>query len=663
MSLWLILTALGLMAISGLPGALLARASPAGQWTAAVLNVCASILGGVGAFAQLLGFDEPQAIHASWALPNGRFAVGVDALSALFLLPMLLVSALGSIFGLAYWKQSEHLRTGGRLRLSWGILTAGMMLVVLARDSIVFLMAWEIMALAGFFLVATEDAKPEVRRAAFVYLVATHVGTLCLFAFFGLLRFASGTFDIWPATLGEAPSWLAGALFITGVIGFGLKAGLMPLHVWLPGAHANAPSHVSALLSGVLLKAGIYGIVRVAGLLPDPPSWWGATLLIAGSASGILGIAYAVAQHDFKRLLAYSSIENMGIIAMGIGLAMLGRTAGHPEWVVLGLTGSLLHVLNHSLFKPLLFFAAGSILHAAHTREIDSLGGLAKTMPRTFAAFVVGAIAICGLPPLNGFASEILIYAGLLRTAAGGGGSEQWVWAALAAVALAAIGALAVGCFVKLLGAVFAGAPRSPRAEHARDPGAAMLAPLACLALFCAVIGVAPAAAAGVVASAVAAWDPAAHAASDSLEALLPLSAIAAIEALLLGACLAAGLAIYRWRRIRSWIRVPTWDCGYLRTSARMQYSGSSFGQALTLLFGWALLPRRRVIAFEGPFPRPASFASEIPDAVLDRGLLPLCARGARLMARARKLQRGPVQVYLVYVLGALLALLLFSEW
>ena len=207
-------------------------------------------------------------------------------------------------------------------------------------------------------------------------------------------------------------------MFALGIAGFGLKAGLMPLHVWLPGAHANAPSHVSALLSGVLLKIGVYGVVRVCGLLPDPPVWWGGALLGIGAVSGVLGIALAVAQQDLKRLLAYSSIENIGIIAIGVGLASIGRSLGRADLVALGLGGALLHVLNHSLFKPLLFLAAGSVLHATGTRRISSLGGLARTMPHTFALFALGAVAICGLPPLNGFASELLLYLGLLRAAA-----------------------------------------------------------------------------------------------------------------------------------------------------------------------------------------------------------------------------------------------------
>src|ERR1051325_8309374 len=335
-----------------------------------------------------------------------------------------------------------------------------MVMVIVARDGVLFLMGWEVMALAAYFLVVTEGNKSEVREAGWIYLVATHVGTLSLFGFFALLWRMTGSFDLWPTGLAGISSKAAVGLFVLGAVGFGIKAGLMPLHVWLPGAHANAPSHVSAILSGVLLKTGIYGRVRVCGLMPHPPLWWGGTLVVVGTVSAVFGIAFASEQRDLKRLLAYSSIENVGIIAMGIGVATLGRSMDRADLIVLGLGAALLHVINHSLFKPLLFLGAGAILHSAHTRQMDLLGGLGKKMPRTMALVVVGAIAICGLPPLNGFIGELLLYLGLFAMVVGGGGaSGATSWAALGAVALALVGALAVAAFVKFLGTVFLGSP------------------------------------------------------------------------------------------------------------------------------------------------------------------------------------------------------------
>jgi hydrogenase-4 component B len=433
----------------------------------------------------------------------------------------------------------------------------------------------------------------------------------------------------------------------------------MPLHVWLPGAHANAPSHVSAVLSGVLLKTGVYGLVRVTALAPHPPAWWGATLLVAGAVSAVLGIAFAVGQRDLKRLLAYSSIENVGIIVLGVGLATLGRSLHRADLVVLGLGGALLHVINHSLFKPLLFMAAGGVLHVAHTREIDLLGGLGKRMPRMFVLFVIGAVAICGLPPLNGFIGELLLYVGLLRAVATS--SRAWAAVGLGAPALALVGALAVAGFVKLLGTVFAGAARSERAAHARDPGATMLVPMWALAACCVSIGLVPVIAIGVLDRAVAGWAPVMGPAAGGIRSFVPVGWLTGMSVALFAAVGAGGLWL-AGRRSRSTSRsAGTWDCGYARPTARMQYSGSSFSQMIVELLAWVLWPWRRRPRIEGVFAGPAEFESGVPDVVLDRSLMPAFDSAAWLLGWARVVQRGPIQVYLLYVLSILVLLLLFA--
>ncbi len=324
-----LLIAVACIGVSGVPGLLLGRRSPASQWMAVFLNLAGSAIGFAALVAQYAGTGSPQSVAIDWGLPMGRFAAGIDDLSLLFLFPIFFISALGAVYGLAYWKQAEHPGNGRKLRLCWGLMTAGMASVVLARDGVLFLVAWEVMALSAYFLFSTEENKPQARDAAWVYLIATHVGTLCLFGFFALLRQANGSFDLWPSGLSAIPPGLAAGIFILGVVGFGLKAGIMPLHVWLPGAHANAPSHVSAIMSGVLLKTGIYGLLRV-GAAPAPAGLVGATLLSVGTLSALLGIAFAAGQRDLKRLLAYSSIENVGIITMGIGLALLGALWDTP---------------------------------------------------------------------------------------------------------------------------------------------------------------------------------------------------------------------------------------------------------------------------------------------------------------------------------------------
>jgi len=642
--------------LSGAPGGLWRRSGAAGQGIATALNVVGSVVGFAG-LALHARAGEVESLRLG-QLPIGEVAFGLDGLSALFLVPILLVSALGSLYGGSYWREQEHPASGRRLRLAWGIMTAAMMGVVLARDAILFLLAWELMALAAFFLICTEEERPEVRQAAWVYLVATHAGTLCLVGFFALLGQATGSPALWPSLSAGGRGALHTAVFALGIAGFGLKAGLMPLHVWLPGAHANAPSHVSALLSGVLLKTGVYGLVRVCALLPEPPVWWGGTLIGIGVFSGVLGIALSVAQQDLKRLLAYSSIENIGIIAIGVGLATMGRSLGRADFVVLGLGAALLHVLNHSLFKPLLFLSAGSVLHASGTRRIASLGGLARTMPRTFALFALGAVAICGLPPLNGFVSELLLYVGLLR-AAGIDAARGTAWASAAAPALAMIGALAVAAFVKVLGIAFSGTPRSDAAAHAHDPGAGMLAPMALLALACVVLGLAPVVALPLLHAAVAAWEPVLGNAAPSLAELAPLRqiSVAGLVLLVLVALVAASIR----RHSAAPAHGVTWDCGYALPTSRMQYADSSFSEMLVGLFDWAVRSRRSTPDLIGPFPPPSRFGSEVPDAVLDHVVQPLLRVADRRLSPVRALQRGPVQMYLLYVFLIVVVLLMVA--
>jgi hydrogenase-4 component B len=642
------------------------RTGRAGQWSATLLAVVGSAFGltGVGWY-WATGESVPFAYK--WALIEAEFSVAIDGLSALFLAPIFLISLLGNVYGLGYWKQSEHLQNGRKLRLFYGTMTAGMALLVIARNSIVFLFGWEIMALSAFFLVSTEDHLPEVRQTGWIYLVATHSATLCLFAMFALLRIGKGSFELTSLAPNSLTPGMANAVFVLALLGFGLKAGLMPLHVWLPDSHAIAPSHVSAVMSGVIIKMGIYGLMRVTAMLPNPPLAWGVTVLILGVVSGVLGVAFAVGQHDLKRLLAYHSIENIGIIVIGLGLALIGRSLGRFDLVILGLSGSLLHVWNHALFKSLLFLSAGSVIHSAETREIDHLGGLAKTMPWTSACFVIGAVAICGLPPLNGFVSEFLIYVGLFRTLIRDAG-PTFAPAAFAVPALALIGALAVACFVKVFGAVFLGTARSAYARHGHESPPTMLGPMIVLAGCCFIIGLVPFLVQPLLGQGIEAWvakDQFATVRSDDL-ALVPTSKLAPLEWItpmglaLVSALLVISLALRFLLRKNGLERGPTWGCGYTAPNTRMQYTSSSFAQMLVSLFAWALRPRVRRPANLTLFPQRAEFHSEVPDTVLDRAVLPSFHFVARFFSRLRFLQQGNIQIYLVYIFLALLALLLW---
>ncbi len=650
----LLLISILLLTLSGFPGCLLPSRSAAGQRLAAALLLAGSLLGLV-AVAWAIADPQPRELRLAWGLPLGGFAVGIDALSVVFLLPVFVIPALGAIYGLGYWPQAEHPANGRRLNLAYGALAGGMALVATARDGILFLLAWEVMALAAYFAAAAKDDQPEVRRAGWIYLIATHVGTLTLFALFALWRRATGSFAL--VAVPAIPLKTAAALFALALVGFGFKAGLMPLHVWLPGAHANAPSHVSAVMSGVMLKMGVYGFVRMTALLPAGPAWWGYTVLAAGALSCVAGIAYAVGQRDLKRVLAYSSIENIGVIALGLGLALLGRSLGSPAWVILGFGGALLHVWNHALFKPLLFFNAGAVIHAVGTREIDRMGGLAKRLPRTAALFAVGAVAICGLPPLNGFASEWLLYSGLFRTLGFDGGLDA-PSAALAVAALAMTGALAVACFVKLFSAVYLGEPRQTGRAGAHATPATMIAPMAALAAGCAAVGLLPWLATAPLDTAARLWSS--HPELPALAAAAPLRRLTACGLALAALTAAAAFASAAMRRsVRTG---PTWDCGYARPTARMQYTASSFSRSLVLLASCMLWPRDLRTSLRGLFPRPSAFKSLVPDAVLDRIVSPLFRAVGRCLPRMRVLQQGQTHVYVLYILLVMIVLLVWNH-
>lgn len=652
-----LLFAICLMLLSGLPGLLLSPRAAAGQRLATLLLSAGSLLG-LGCAVRALAAGSEPALDLAWGFPQSRFSVALDALSAFFLLPVFLVPMLGSVYGLGYWKQAEHPANGRRLSLAYGVLAGAMALVTIARDGMLFLIAWELMALAAYFAATAEDDRREVRRAGWIYLIATHLGTLCLFAMFALWHSATGSFA-WGAPSHALPAPTAAALFTLALVGFGFKAGLMPLHVWLPGAHANAPSHVSAVMSGVMLKMGVYGIVRMTALLPAGPAWQGYALLAAGALSSVAGIAFAVGQRDLKRLLAYSSIENIGIVAMGLGLALLGRSLGQPAWVLLGLGGALLHVWNHSLFKSLLFLSAGAVIHAAGTREIDRMGGLAKRMPQTAALFAAGAVAICALPPLNGFASEWLLYTGLFSTLGGAGGAGAPV-ASLAAVALAMTGALAVACFVKLYATAFLGEARQKEGLRAHEAPPALLGPMAVLAAGCALIGLCPLAAAAPLEAAVRLW--ACGASLPALADTAPLSSLSALSCGLAALTLLLALALRAAVKGRAVRQGPTWDCGYARPTPRMQYTGSSLGDTIVSLTAFLLLPRRVRTALRGVFPRPAAFKSHVSDTVLDRLVTPLFRGAGHYLPRLRILQQGQTHIYLFYILLVMIVLLVWGS-
>jgi len=612
-------------------------------WLAANLTGVAAAL--VAAVA-VLGGGADWVWRSGFAVGGERLLLRLDAISGLFLALLCMVGGAATVYAREYWAEAEHPRSARTGRVWWSVMLLTLGWVLLASNGLHFLIGWEVFTLAAYFLITLNRQRREVRAAGWLYLGASHAAVLALFAFFTLLAVRTGSWDLGP----QRERTDLAPLFWLALFGFGLKAGMFPLHIWLPSAHANAPSHVSAMLSGVTLKIGIYGLVRFSGWLPVPPSA-GAVVATLGVVSAVLGVAFALGQHDLKRLLAYHSVENIGIILIGLGFALVAAGQGNPVWGRLALAGGLLHVWNHGLFKALLFFGAGSVLHTTGTREMSRLGGLWRAMPWTAGLFALGAVAISGLPPLNGFVSEWLVYLGLFDATLARGPSA---WAAMpAAILLGVTGALALACFVKVCGVVFLGAARSKEAAGAHECGPLMRGAMAVLAGLCVAIGLAPLVFWSAIARAAGAWNPA-WAGTDSPVPLLQLGWVHLGVALL--AAVAGG---WLWRRVRArgLTRALTWDCGYAAPTARMQYTAGSFAGVITEWFAGILRPERHEHRPEGGFPSGASLTEHTPETVLERVVEPVGRGVLRVSSLVRRLQHGRVQTYVLYILIGLVAL------
>jgi hydrogenase-4 component B len=612
----------------------------------------------VSASATLAAAISVLAGGADWEW-RGGFLVGgeplhlrIDGISAFFLVLLCVVGGAATVYGREYWSETAHPRSAWAGRVWWSGLLLSMGLVLTVSNGLHFLIAWELFAVCSYFLITLDRQRREVREAGWLYLVASHVGTLSLFAFFGTLAARTGSWEIGPM---REHAELA-PLFWLALFGFGLKAGLFPLHIWLPSAHANAPSHVSAMMSGVTIKLGIYGLVRFSGWLPMPT---GAGWVVAalGVVSAVLGVAFALGQHDLKRLLAYHSVENIGIILIGLGFALVAVEQGDTAWGLLALAGGLLHVWNHGLFKALLFFGAGSVLHATGTREMSRLGGLWRAMPWTAGLFALGAAAISGLPPLNGFVSEWLVFLGLFDATVSRGPSA---WAAiLAAILLGVTGALALACFIKVCGVVFLGAARSKQAAQAHECGSSMRGAMVVLAGLCVAIGLAPVIFWPAIARAAGTWRPV----WIATETPAPLFMLGFVHVAL--ALVAAMAAWWLWRRVRrnELTRALTWDCGYAAPTVRMQYTAGSFAGIITEWFSWILRPERHEHRPEVLFPASASSTEHTPETVLEQIVEPAGGMILRISLMARRLQHGRAQAYILYVLIGVAALAALILW
>ncbi|MBW2219408.1 MAG: hydrogenase [Deltaproteobacteria bacterium] len=579
----------------------------------------------------------------------------IDGLAAFFLAAIFAVSLLAAIYSFHYMNKPEKaLRTSVNY-LFFSLLIASMALVVTAENMIAFMLSWEIMSLSSFFLVIYDHQSPENRKAGYLYFVFSHVGAMFIFAAFGVMYGYTGSFGfaattVWPETAKIL-------VFILSFIGFGSKAGVFPFHVWLPHAHPAAPSHISAVMSGVMIKTGIYGIVRMYCLLDLHTPLFGEIVVIAGMVSGILGVVYALGQHDLKRLLAYHSVENIGIILIGIGIGMIGVSFGNPIMAVLGFSGGLLHVLNHSIFKSLLFMGAGIVIQKTGTRSIDALGGLLKNMKITCVTFLIGSLAISGLPPFNGFVSEFLVYLGAFKGVTLD--KTAFVLSLLAIISLAVIGGLALACFTKVVGVVFQGEPRSRAAEDVNEKGPAMLVPMLVLAGACVVIGVFPRAFVLMALKGVSSLGL--DSGSISVEPFLQMTGnITLAVAIFFGIfllILVLRMVLYRGKTVG---RSGTWGCGFTQPTVKMQYTGSSYAASILAFFKPVAPLHEDHPVIRGRFPDKTYYRSHINDiAELHMGnaiVRPILW----LFDQLRWIQHGDIHLYIGYILLAIVVLLFF---
>jgi formate hydrogenlyase subunit 3/multisubunit Na+/H+ antiporter MnhD subunit len=541
-----------------------------------------------------------------------------------------------------------------------------MSLVPITEDAFSFLLSWESMSVASWLLVLATHRETETRNAAFLYLVMASIGVGSLLLAFGLLAGGGGDYAFSAMRGATLAPWKSGLFFALAIIGTGSKAGMVPLHVWLPPAHAAAPSHVSALMSGVMTKVALYGFIRLVFDLAGPAQWWwGVIVLLLGGVTALLGVLYAVMQHDLKRLLAYHTVENIGIVVIGLGLALAFHANGIDTLAALALAAALLHVFNHAMFKSLLFLGSGAVLVATHERDMDHLGGLIHRMPVTAFVFLIGSVAISALPPFNGFVSEWLTFQAIVNGAL----LPQWLLKFAVPVVgamLALAAALAAVCFVKVFGTVFLGRPRRPAAANATEVGALMLAPMAGFAAICTVVGILPQSVLDLLRPVTAMLIPR----TPGLEPsgwlwLTPLgpdhSSYSGVVILLSVACLAALLVVVIHRFASSQLRRSApWDCGFPDARPETQYTAGSFAQPIRRVFGSTVFAAREVVDMPAPGDtRPAGIEVTLHDPVWE-GLYVPAARLVSLLAdRLNVLQFQTIRRYLTLMFAALVLLLL----
>jgi formate hydrogenlyase subunit 3/multisubunit Na+/H+ antiporter MnhD subunit len=642
-------------------GALLAIVPGRGAKQAATrLGSGSAILGcllGLAAAGQgLMGAGE-QTFFRPWSLPGGAFSLKLDGLAAFFLLPLFVVGLAAALYGTEYMKdESPQLRPG----LHWSVYNLFMLsmaLVVTAANGLLFLFAWECMSLASFFLVLTEYKGAVTAEAGWLYLLATHLGAALLGAFFLSVSALSGSLEFASfQVLGQLSGPMASLLFMLLLIGFGSKAGIFPFHVWLPDADSAAPCHVAALMSGVTVKIALYGFLRFSGLLPTAPPWWGGLLMAIGMIGALFGIAMAALQRDVKRSLAYSTVENIGIILLAFGFWMQCRVTGHEGAAALALAGGLIYILNHALFKSLLFMGAGSLIRGSNTPNLNSMGGLMGRMPVTGLLIICGGLAISALPPFNGLIGEWFIYRALLESGTVLSGLAGFFPLLLIGL-LALVGGMVLVVMTRIIGIALAGEPRSSAAAEAHEAGWPMLSAMAGLILLCLVGGLMPVLLVQVAGRAASVLDPAA-AVLLAGNAMTP-QWLGNMAALLVGALV--GVYVFsRWRHgLSSVPATATWRGGFPLPTSRMAYSAEGYTELpQSALFCNCLRPYTEDGRTSGFFPGVKIFSFVAPDPVLEKVFRPVFRWAAQVCSAFRGLQAGHLHIYLLYILSATILLL-----
>jgi len=649
------LVLLGVASLTALaPTAASMRAS---LWMGASASALALI-----AAAAVISQDSPIDITLSSPAPFAQLALYLDPLGAVFAAIIGGVGVAACVFGTGYAR---------RRQLDDAVLPLfllAMLFVASAANVYSFLVGWEGMALMSFLLVVGDGAPRPRRQAAILYLAMTHVATVLVVAAFFIIGRGAGSTTFTEMNHAGLSRPMASLAFMCAVVGFGTKAGLVPFHVWLPRAHPVAPSHVSALMSAAMVKTGLYGLIRISfGFLAPGEAWWGMLLMAVGAASAVLGVLWALMEHDIKRILAYSTVENVGIITVALGAALTLRAEDHPALASAALVAALLHATNHAWFKTLLFLAAGSVQRATHTLSLDRTGGLLRRMPFTGASVLVGCLAIAALPPLNGFAGEWMVLRSLVDLGASSSSDASSLVGLAALGGLALTGGLAVACFVRLFGIAFLGLPRSDEAGAATESTASMYGVLGALALGCVATGVAapwiirwlepiPIALVGSQGAA-ADHDVLTLASGGSLSP----AAIAGVLIVLAPVPWIIARVLYGANRRT---RGPVWVTG-MRFRPSMQYTATSFSKPIRLFFSRVLFPERRIqVSYHGvsPLPRLVRYSGRVPGLFEERMYAPARTLAIWSAGRLRLLQNGSVQLYLLYIMAALIVLLLVAR-